>query len=36
MIVIEVEDPLFDDEETESFLKELGGKSVGVIKEPIE
>ena len=36
MIVIEVEDPLFDDEETESFLKELGGKSVAVIKEPID
>ena len=36
MIVIEVEDPKFDDEETESFLKELGGKSVTVIREPID
>ena len=35
MIVIEVEDPQFDEEETESFLKELGGKSVGIIREPI-
>jgi len=36
MIVIEVDDPQFDDEETESFLKELGGKSVTVIREPID
>ena len=36
MIVIEVEDPKFDDEETESFLKELGGKSITVIREPID
>lgn len=36
MIVIEIEDPLFDDEDTESFLKDLGGKSVSIIREPIE
>ena len=36
MIVIEVEDPQYHDEETESFLKELGGKSVTVIREPID
>jgi hypothetical protein len=36
MIVIEVEDPLFDDEDTEMFLKDLGGKSVSIIREPIE
>jgi len=36
MIFIEVEDPKFDDEETESFLKELGGKSITVIREPID
>jgi hypothetical protein len=36
MIVIEVEDPQFDEVETQSFLKELGGKSVSVIREPIE
>ena len=36
MIVIEVEDPQFDDEETLDFLKEVGGKSVTVIREPID
>jgi hypothetical protein len=36
MIVIEVEDPQFDEVETQSFLKDLGGKSVSVIREPIE
>lgn len=36
LIVIEVEDPKFDDEETESLLKELGGKSITMIREPIE
>ena len=36
LIVIEVEDPKFDDEETESLLKGLGGKSITMIREPIE
>ena len=36
MIVIEVEDPLFDDDETLSFLKGLGGESVQIIREPID
>ena len=36
MIVIEVEDPQFDDDETQDFLKEVGGKSVTVIREPID
>ena len=35
MIVIEVEDPKYDDEETVSFLKEVGGQSVQIIREPI-
>lgn len=35
MIVIEVEDPKFDDEDTPAFLKTLGGKSVGFVKEPV-
>jgi hypothetical protein len=36
VIVIEVEDPKFDDDETEDFLKNVGGKSVTMIKEPID
>ena len=36
MIVIEVEDPQFDDDETQDFLKSLGGKSVTMIREPVE
>jgi hypothetical protein len=36
MIVIEVEDPLFDDEETLSFLESVGGESVQIIREPID
>jgi len=36
MIVIEVEDPKFDDDDTQDFLKNLGGKSVTMIREPIE
>ena len=35
LVVIEVEDPKFDDEETKSFLKELGGKSLTMIREPV-
>jgi hypothetical protein len=34
--VIEVEDPKFDDDETQEFLKGLGGKSVTMIREPID
>ena len=36
MIVIEVEDPKFDDEETVSFLQNVGGKDVQIIREPID
>jgi len=36
MIVIEVEDPQFDEEETSQFLTSLGGQSVQVIREPID
>jgi hypothetical protein len=36
MIVIEVEDPLFDEEETLGFLNGLGGESVQIIREPID
>ena len=36
MIVVEVEDPKFDDDETADFLKEIGGKSVSLIREPEE
>jgi len=36
MIVIEVEDPKFDDDETQDFLKSVGGKSVTMIREPVE
>lgn len=34
LIVIEVDDPKFDDEETKAFLKETGGKSITMIREP--
>jgi hypothetical protein len=36
MIVVEADDPKFVDDETESFLKEIGGKSITMIKESIE
>ena len=36
MIVIEVDDPKFDDEQTQEFLTSLGGESVQVIREPID
>ena len=36
MIVIEIEDPKFDDEETPCFLKSLGCKSITMIREPID
>jgi hypothetical protein len=36
MIVIEIEDSKFDEEETPSFLKSLGGKSITTIKEKID
>ena len=36
MIVVEADDPKFEDDETESFLKEIGGKSITMIKESIE
>jgi hypothetical protein len=36
MIIIEVEDPQFDDDKTPEFLKEVGGKSVTVIREPLD
>jgi hypothetical protein len=36
MIVIEVEDPKFDDEQTVNFLKEVGGQAVQIIREPID
>jgi hypothetical protein len=35
MIVIEIEDPKFDDDETKEFLKSVGGKSITLIREPI-
>ena len=34
MIVIEVDDPKFDDEQTQEFLTNLGGESVQIIREP--
>ena len=36
MIVIETEDPKFDEEQTPDFLKSIGGKSVTLIREPID
>ena len=36
MIVIEIEDPKFDEEETPEFLKTVGGKSITMIRESIE
>jgi len=36
MIVIEVEDPKFDEDETQNFLRELGGDDVQIIREPID
>jgi hypothetical protein len=36
MIVIEIEDAKFDDEDTPKFLKSIGGKSITVIREPID
>lgn len=36
MIVIEVDDPNFDDGETQEFLTSLGGESVQIIREPID
>ena len=35
MIVIEIDDPKFDEDETKSFLKDLG-KSITMIREPID
>ena len=35
-IVIEVEDPKFDEDETQEFLKKVGGKSITMIREPID
>lgn len=35
MVVIEVEDPKFDEEETGDFLKGLGGTSITLIREPL-
>jgi len=35
MIVIEVEDPKFDEDETQNFLREVGGDDVQIIREPI-
>ncbi len=34
MIVSEVEDPKFEDDETADCLKDIGGKSGGLIREP--
>ncbi len=34
MIVIEVDDPKFEEDETAEFLKTAGGKSVSLIREP--
>jgi len=36
MIVIEIEDQKFDDEETPAFLKTVGGKSITTIRESID
>jgi len=36
MIVIEIEDSKFDEDETPTFLKSLGGKSVTTIREKID
>ena len=36
MIVIEIDDPKFDEDETKSFSKDLGGKSITMIREPID
>jgi len=36
MIVIEVEDPKFDEDETQNFLREVGGDDVQIIREPID
>jgi len=36
MIVIEIEDPKFDDKETQEFLKGIGGKSVKMMREPLD
>ena len=35
MVVIEVEDPKFDEDETGDFLKGLGGTSITLIREPL-
>lgn len=35
MIVVETEDPKFDEENTKSFLKEIGGKSITMIMEAV-
>ena len=34
LIVIEIEDPKFEEDETSAFLKKIGGKSVTLIREP--
>lgn len=34
VIVIEIEDPKFEEDETSAFLKKIGGKSVTLIREP--
>ena len=36
MVLIEVEDPQYDEEKTQTRLKELGGKSITVVKETLE
>jgi len=36
MVLIEVEDPEYDEEKTQTRLKELGGKSITVVKETLE
>ena len=36
MVVVEVEDPMYDDEKTTEFLKSLGGKSATIIREKID
>jgi len=36
MIVIEVEDPKFDDDDTQDFLRNVGGDDVQIIREPID
>ena len=36
MVLIEVEDPAYDEEKTQTRLKELGGKSITVVKETLE